>query len=119
MKALLRKSHATTDPLALEDIPSPTPGPGEVRLRMHACGMSFPDLLLLSKGCSLAGVLCGRFSDVNPVKSTKNFATLFAMHARGERNPNISHRFALADSAVALHALENREVVGKCVITMG
>jgi NADPH2:quinone reductase len=74
--------------------------------------------LLLLKGCSLVGVFWGRFSEVNPVKSAENFATLFAMHARGELNPNISHRFALANGAAALHALENREVVGKCVITM-
>jgi NADPH2:quinone reductase len=74
--------------------------------------------LLLLKGCSLVGVFWGRFSEVNPVKSAENFATLFAMHARGELNPNISHRFALANGAAALQALENREVVGKCVITM-
>lgn len=29
------------------DLPCPTPGPGEVRLRIHACGLNFADLLMI------------------------------------------------------------------------
>ncbi|RYH01853.1 NADPH:quinone oxidoreductase family protein [Salipiger sp. IMCC34102] len=33
-------------PPALEDIEAPTPGPGEVALRIHACGLNFADMLM-------------------------------------------------------------------------
>lgn len=33
-------------PPALEDIPVPDPGPGELRLRIAACGLNFADLLM-------------------------------------------------------------------------
>lgn len=34
-------------PLALRDIPMPEPGPGEVRLRVEACGLNFGDTLII------------------------------------------------------------------------
>lgn len=34
-------------PAALRDLPRPDPGPGEVRLRIAACGLNFADLLML------------------------------------------------------------------------
>lgn len=37
---------ATDQPPALTDLPIPQPGPGEVRLRIHACGLNFADLLM-------------------------------------------------------------------------
>ncbi|MGC8524082.1 MAG: NADPH:quinone oxidoreductase family protein [Acidibrevibacterium sp.] len=35
--------------LRLEDIPEPVPGPGEVRLRVHAAGVNFPDYLIIQR----------------------------------------------------------------------
>ncbi len=35
-------------PLALAEMPSPMPGAGEVRLRVHACGVNFADTLMLT-----------------------------------------------------------------------
>ncbi|PPB80250.1 NADPH2:quinone reductase [Albidovulum inexpectatum] len=32
---------------ALRDVPSPEPGPGEVRIRIAACGLNFADLLMI------------------------------------------------------------------------
>jgi NADPH2:quinone reductase len=35
-------------PLELSDIPPPAPGPGEVLLRVHACGLNFADTLMIA-----------------------------------------------------------------------
>jgi NADPH2:quinone reductase len=34
--------------LALVDLPVPTPGPGEVLIRIAACGLNFADTLLVN-----------------------------------------------------------------------
>src|SRR5215212_3349263 len=36
--------HAQREPLRLEDVPEPEPGPGQVLLRVHACGVCRTDL---------------------------------------------------------------------------
>ncbi len=35
------------EPLRMQDVPSPTPGPGQVRLRVHVCGVCRTDLHLV------------------------------------------------------------------------
>lgn len=76
MKALL--SHATGGPetLVLEDRPTPTPGPGQVRVAVRACGVNFPDTLIIqdlyqikperpfSPGGEIAGVITALGGDV-------------------------------------------------------
>ena len=47
MKALLCKQYGPPESLVLEDIPRPEPGDGQVLLRVRACGVNFPDLLLI------------------------------------------------------------------------
>lgn len=47
MKALLCKQYGPPDTLVLEDIARPEPGEGQVLLRVRACGVNFPDLLLI------------------------------------------------------------------------
>jgi len=46
MRAMLlhRPLPAEQGPLRLEDIPAPTPGAGEIRLRIHCCGLCHTDL---------------------------------------------------------------------------
>ncbi|MFT7026772.1 MAG: NADPH2:quinone reductase [Paracoccaceae bacterium] len=39
--------HALGESLILDDIPAPEPGPGQVRLRLEACGVNFGDTLLI------------------------------------------------------------------------
>ncbi|MGA7990557.1 MAG: zinc-dependent alcohol dehydrogenase family protein [Thermoanaerobaculia bacterium] len=41
---LHRQAPATTHPLALEEVPDPVPGPGEVLLRISCCGVCRTDL---------------------------------------------------------------------------
>lgn len=47
MKAL--RSHAVGGPetLTLDDVESPVPGPGQVRVRVKACSINFPDVLMI------------------------------------------------------------------------
>jgi len=47
MKAILCKDYGLPDTLVLEDIPSPTPGPGEVVIQVKACSLNFPDTLTI------------------------------------------------------------------------
>mmetsp|Transcript_5459 Transcript_5459/g.8685 ORF Transcript_5459/g.8685 Transcript_5459/m.8685 type:complete len:322 (-) Transcript_5459:393-1358(-) len=45
----MRAMQVTTlgQPLEMRDVPMPTPAPGEVLVRIHACGLNFGDLLIV------------------------------------------------------------------------
>src|SRR5271163_750525 len=47
MKALLSKQPGGPDSLVLEDIPEPIPSAGQVRIAVRACGVNYPDLLII------------------------------------------------------------------------
>lgn len=47
MKAVLCRSFGPPPELAVETVASPRPGAGEVRIGIHACGVSFPDTLIV------------------------------------------------------------------------
>ncbi|HME40864.1 MAG TPA: NADPH:quinone oxidoreductase family protein [Steroidobacteraceae bacterium] len=47
MKALLSKQPGGPDTLVLEDIPDPVPAAGQVRIAVRACGVNYPDLLII------------------------------------------------------------------------
>ena len=47
MKAILCRAYGLPDTLTLEDVPSPTPGPGEVLIQVKACSLNFPDTLTI------------------------------------------------------------------------
>src|ERR1700726_1784336 len=47
MKALLSKHPGGPEELVLDDIPEPVPGSGEVRVAVRACGVNYPDLLII------------------------------------------------------------------------
>ena len=76
MKALLSHTPGPPDTLVLEDIPEPQPGPGHVRIKVHACGINFPDALIIedkyqvrpprpfSPGAEVAGVVDAVGADV-------------------------------------------------------
>lgn len=48
MKAILCKAHGTPDTLSLEDVPSPELADDQVRIRVLACGINFPDVLMVA-----------------------------------------------------------------------
>jgi NADPH:quinone reductase len=47
MKALLSKSPGGPETLVLEECSAPKPGPGEILLQVKACGVNFPDVLII------------------------------------------------------------------------
>lgn len=47
MKALLCKEFGPPESLVVEEVPDPVAGPGQVVVDVHACGMTFPDLLMI------------------------------------------------------------------------
>jgi NADPH2:quinone reductase len=69
MKAVVCRRHGPPETLVIEELPSPSPGPGEVVVRMKAASLNFPDVLIIqdkyqlkpplpfSPGSELAGVV--------------------------------------------------------------
>lgn len=47
MKAVLCKAYGPPESLVLEDIPSPEVGKGKLKVRVRACGVNFPDTLII------------------------------------------------------------------------
>src|SRR5436190_17975265 len=47
MKAMLSRRIGGPETLALEDLPDPKPGTGEVLLAVKACGVNYPDVLII------------------------------------------------------------------------
>ena len=47
MKAVLCQAFGAPDDLIVADIPSPTLAAGAVKIRVRACGVNFPDVLLV------------------------------------------------------------------------
>ncbi|HET7728905.1 MAG TPA: NADPH:quinone oxidoreductase family protein [Usitatibacter sp.] len=98
MKALMLRELG--GPLALEDVPSPEPGPGQVRIDVEAAAVNFPDVLMLegkyqfkpalpfAPGCELSGVV----SAVGP--GTEGFAP-------GDRVLAVVRHGAFAEEALA------------------
>lgn len=79
---------------------------------------SAPANMALLKSCSIVGVFWGAWNEREPVENRANLDELFQWYREGKLKPNVSHTFALADTADALYALINREVVGKAVVTI-
>ena len=69
MKAVLCKQHGLPETLVVEEVPSPVPGPKQELITVKACGVNFPDTLIIqnlyqfkpalpfSPGGELAGVV--------------------------------------------------------------
>jgi NADPH:quinone reductase len=49
MKAVMCKQWGPPEQLVVEDVPGRDPGPGEVRVRVRAAGVNFPDVLIIQK----------------------------------------------------------------------
>ena len=47
MKALLSIAAGGPETLVMRDMPDPVPGPGEAVVRIRACGVNFPDVLMI------------------------------------------------------------------------
>lgn len=75
MRALVVNSFAQTP--HLEDVSRPVPGPGEVALKVHACGLNFADLLMCE----------GRYQDTPPLPFTPGLEVCGTVTALGPETP--------------------------------
>lgn len=75
--------------------------------------------LTLLKSCDIAGVFWGAFTAREPVKYREQVQELFDLMKAGKIDPLVSETFSLERGGEAITKLENREAVGKLVVTMG
>src|SRR3954466_2502194 len=47
MKALLSTSPGGPETLRVEELPDPAPGPGQLLVRVRACAINYPDVLII------------------------------------------------------------------------
>jgi NADPH2:quinone reductase len=74
--------EAFGDPVALRDIDRPTPGPGQVLLRIAACGLNFADLLMMK----------GTYQDTPEPPFTLGMEVAGVVEAHGEGVGVTGHR---------------------------
>jgi len=74
--------------------------------------------LALLKGCQIVGVFWGHFTGVEPEVNAQNFKDLFELHAQGKIKPFVSEIFSIEETAKAIKLLEDRQVLGKVVVSM-
>src|SRR5262245_6612130 len=107
MRAVLCKQYGPPESLVIEEVPSLTPGPGEVVVSVKAAGVNFPDVLIIenkyqmkpplpfSPGSELAGVVKTIGEGVNgvapgdPVMAVTGFGA-FAEDVKVERTRLLS-----------------------------
>lgn len=77
-----------------------------------------PVNIILIKSISIIGVRAGEYGRRDPVRGRENAAALYAMLERGELDPHVCAGFPLEEAVTAMRMLENRQAVGKVVITM-
>lgn len=74
--------------------------------------------LTLLKSCDVCGVFWGGFTTREPERFRAQVAELFDLLAAGKISPRVSARFPLERGAEAIAMLENRQALGKVVVTM-
>ena len=77
-----------------------------------------PVNLVLIKQLSVIGVRAGEYGRTYPEKGAENRRAIYDLAASGEIKPYVCAAFALEDAVSAMQMLENRNVIGKCVVTM-
>lgn len=77
----------------------------------------WPANRVLLKCISLIGVRAGEWSRHFIHVRGEETAALLARASSGALRPQVTRRFALADAAQALHALDSRKAIGRMVIT--
>lgn len=89
MRAFVVDDHGTAP--KVEDVPQPTPGPGQVLVRIHACGVNFGDLLIVK----------GTYQDTPALPFTlgMEIAGVVEAHGDGVSAPAIGTRVAVFEGA--------------------
>ena len=96
MKALQCVEHGPPEKLVLNDVPLPEPGKGQVRVKVHAVGINFPDVLIIqnlyqfkpalpfSPGGEAAGIVDAVGEGVTAVKPGDRVITMIGNGALAE-----------------------------------
>ncbi|MEM9501041.1 MAG: NADPH:quinone oxidoreductase family protein [Pseudomonadota bacterium] len=74
--------------------------------------------LTLLKSCDICGVFWGAFTAREPAKFVAQVKELFELMQAGKIDPLVSETFPLERAGDAIAKLENREAVGKLVVTI-
>lgn len=74
--------------------------------------------LTLLKSCDICGVFWGAFTAREPQKFRAQVDELFALMKAGKIDPLVSETFPLERAGEAIAKLENREAVGKLVVSL-
>ena len=77
-----------------------------------------PVNLILIKSIAVIGVRAGEIGRRDPALGRRNQEALWELAESGAINPHVCAGFPLERAVEAMRMLENREVVGKCVVTM-
>ena len=77
-----------------------------------------PVNLILIKSISVIGVRAGEIGRRDPPLGRRNQAALWELAQSGAIDPYVCAGFPLERAVDAMRMLENRDVVGKCVVTM-
>jgi NADPH2:quinone reductase len=97
MKAVLCKTHGSPDTLVCEDVVDPELQPGQVRIGIKACGVNFPDVLMVagkyqmqpplpfSPGAELAGKVLEVASDVTQFQPGQRVLALSSFGGMAEQ----------------------------------
>ena len=88
MRAVLCEAWGSPEALAVADVPEPRPGPDEVLIRVHACGVNFADALIVqgryqekpalpfTPGLEVAGEIVAMGRDVGGLGTGQRVAAL-------------------------------------------
>lgn len=77
---------------------------------------SIPMNLPLLKGCSIAGVFWGEFTERDPAAYAESMEQIGEWYRAGRLRPHISLRLPLEQAAQALRRMEDRQLTGKAVL---
>jgi len=147
LRAVLCKAYGPPESLVVEDVASPTPGPGELVVAVKAAGVNFPDVLIIqnkyqvkpplpfSPGSELAGVVKQVGDGVTRVKAGDRVMAITGYGAFAEEVKTDARRvlpipdgmdFASAAAfgltyATSDHALRDRAALkpGETVLVLG
>ena len=140
MKALLCTHYGAPEELELKELPSPVPGKNQVLISVRACGVNFPDVLMIQDkyqfrpplpfppGGEIAGIVKALGEDVSGINQGDRVCVSignagFAQEALADAGRCIrmpeNLDFAVASAFIvtygtSYHALKDREMVLGC-----
>ena len=97
MKAVVCKEFGPIENLSVEDLPDPSPGPGEVLITVHAAGVNFPDGLMVrgeyqmkpprpfTPGNEVAGIVTALGEGVTSLKTGQRVVSLCGLGGFAEQ----------------------------------